>query len=103
LPADRAARSAPKLAIPSNRSGWRLTAVGSDPATDQPPDLVDAARGVLVPALIKQLQFGRQAEQQAQLVELQIDRSENPLAIASVGRPDQTLQQIERNTFDAIA
>jgi hypothetical protein len=29
-------------------SGWRLTTVCADPAADQPADLVDAARGVLI-------------------------------------------------------
>ena len=40
-------------------SGWRLTTVCSDPAADQPADLVDPARDVLVPPLIEEFQFGR--------------------------------------------
>jgi hypothetical protein len=52
-----------------------------DPAANQPADLVDAARGVLVTALVEQLQFGGEPDQEAQLVELQIDRFENAAAV----------------------
>ena len=66
--ARRAARvSAPNLAILSKRSRCSLITMGPDPAADQPADLVDAARGVLVTALIKQLQLRRQPEQETQL------------------------------------
>ena len=72
------------------------------PAADQPPRLLECARGVLVAAMVEVSEVLRQPEQEAQLLEAEVRGIQMAPPVAGVRRLDQALQHVERRRLQPI-